>query len=163
MDFKYLRNPTDTKLTFQYDSEIFEVEPFSKVLLPAHIADHGERRSFMLTDPQWDEEGNLVSSGNAVIKIADTEPAVVKMQVGAQQPILFKESPDPVGLDASAISVSTEKTLQPTRRNNLRQGDAPKSRPNPSFTPPHKTEVKHAEPDSSKLDAEDASDSPLRF
>lgn len=95
-EFKYLVNPTRVAHSFQHNGHEYVVPPLSKRLLLAEVADHGEKRSYRLTDPTFDGEGALVSAGNAIVKTCHTTPADVVSQVEVSEPILVQNSPDSV-------------------------------------------------------------------
>ena len=113
-EFKWLCNPTKKDFVFQYDSRIYEVPRMSKRLFPADVTEHGLKRSFYLTDPEFDNEGNVVKTGNDVVKMCYTEEANTMSGIKFQEPIIVEASRDSVD-DAQSLSVDPTKPLNKKR------------------------------------------------
>lgn len=95
-EFKWLNNPTEKKFIFQHNSQIFEVPAKNRRLFPAHIADHGMKRSYGLTDPVYDENGDILDSGNDVFKTCYVEEADVMNPIGTQEPMIVERDKNKV-------------------------------------------------------------------
>lgn len=109
-EFKYLNNPTSKDFSFQFDSLEYVVPAKTRKLMLAHVADHGEKRSYGLTDPELDEDGNVLNSGNDVYKRCYAEDANVENQIGYSEAIIVERSKDSAA-DAVSLSVDPSKPL----------------------------------------------------
>lgn len=110
-EFKYLVNPTDKTFEFQYNSHIYDVPAKSRKLFLKEVADHGEKRSYVLTDPEFDADGNVISVGNDILKYCYTEEANTVNPVGQSEPILVERSKETVG---STEDLLLDKSKLPT-------------------------------------------------
>lgn len=121
-EFKWLVNPSDKDFEFQHDSKIYEVPARSQKLMLAGAADHGMKRSFYLTDPQFKEDGTIASGGNDVMRRCEVRDADVVNQVGFNQPIMVEKSKDDVS-DVVSLSIDPSKPIKRVirRRGNLNE------------------------------------------
>lgn len=110
-EFKWLCNPTNEDFVFQYDSRVYEVPRMSKRLFPADVTEHGLKRSFYLTDPEFDNDGNVTKTGNDVAKRCYTEEANTMSGIKFQEPIIIEVSKDTVE-DVKLLSVDPNKPLK---------------------------------------------------
>jgi len=118
-DFRYLVNPTDKEFKFQFDSVEYNVPPKSKKLMLKEVADHGEKRSIFLTDPQIDADGNVISPGNDVFKTCYAEDADVVSPVNSHQPILVEKNKDKVTNNVE-LSIDPSKPLKKSARSQIK-------------------------------------------
>ncbi len=114
-EFKYLCNPMDKDFSFQFDSMEYTVPAKKRKLFTKEVADHGEKRSYYLSDPVIGEDGEVISAGNDVIKRCYTQEADVENPIGYSEPVLVERNKEQFS-DAASLSVSPEKPLGGRRR-----------------------------------------------
>ena len=114
-EFKYLCNPMDKDFSFQFDSVEYTVPAKKRKLFTKEVAEHGEKRSYCLSDPVIGEDGEVISAGNDVIKRCFTQEADVENPIGYSEPVLVEKSKDLVS-DAVSLSVSPDKPLGGRRK-----------------------------------------------
>lgn len=113
--FKWFCNNMPEKFVFQHNGETYEIPAGSRQLMLAEVAEHGVKRSFALSDPIIDEDGTVVSAGNAVIQRCTWENADMSSPIGMQAPIVIEESKDDSTTLAS-LSIDPSKPLRPRGR-----------------------------------------------
>lgn len=110
-EFKWLCNPSDRAFDFQYDSICYQVPALQKQLLLKEVAEHGEKRSISLSDPTFDAEGNVVSSGNDVVRWCYTQDADISSAINYQEPIILEISKDHIE-NVAELSVDPTKPIK---------------------------------------------------
>lgn len=111
-DFKWLSNLTDKNFIFQFDGNVYEVPAGKKRLFPKDVADHGERRSFALTDPIIDGSGNVLDEGNNIIQTAITVDADIESPSGQLGPILVQKSKGPIEISSTISNLVKSRSEQ---------------------------------------------------
>jgi len=123
-EFKWLSNLTGKDFIFQFDGNVYEVPAGKKRLFPKEVAEHGERRSYQLTDPVIDGEGNVLDEGNNVIQNAISSEAEIESPTGKTGPILLQQYKDtsPIAVSSTVgalLKKSSEQILKNKGRRKL--------------------------------------------
>jgi len=123
-DFKWLSNLTKKNFVFQFNGDVFEVPAGKKRLFPRDVAEHGERRSYQLTDPVIDADGNVIEEGNNVIQNAISSEAEIESPTGTTGPILLQKNHDnsPISISSTVgnmLKKSSEQILKTKSRRKL--------------------------------------------
>lgn len=111
-EFKWLINPHPEPYTFTYDSKHYTVPAMSRMLFPREIAEHGEKRSRLLTDPEI-VDGVVLRAGNDVMQLCTTSSAQALEQVRQAEPVILEKSRDVVK-DPELLKVNLGRKLRPS-------------------------------------------------
>lgn len=114
-EFKYLVNPTDKSHSFQYDGVEYIVPPMSRRLLLKAVAEHGEKRSYSLTDHSFGPDGQVSDPGNAILKRCYCEDANVINPVTISEPIVVEKSKGTAADLMKATPLGKDNLLNPVK------------------------------------------------